>query len=99
MSSMLVTTNYCCKMLPCILTTNGIPKTEAANGRLVSKCAAHIGSGKFLQWKTRLLQVTVLIGYNVFLAFYLKLLLSEVAMYSLHKWYAKNGSHKLTAGF
>ena len=46
MSSMLVTISYFCKRLPCILTTSGIPKTEAANWQLVFKCTAHIRSGQ-----------------------------------------------------
>ena len=33
-------------MLPCILTTSGVPKMEATNLRLVHKQTAHLWSGK-----------------------------------------------------
>ena len=36
-------------------------------------------------------------GYYVFGAGYYQLMLLEDNMFSFHKWYAKNGSHKLTA--
>ena len=49
----LVATSCCCLRLPCNLTTGGMPKTEAINWRLISKCSAHIRSGKSLYWKTR----------------------------------------------
>ena len=32
-----VNTCYCCYMLPCILTTSGMPKTKATNPRRFSK--------------------------------------------------------------
>ena len=57
--SRLVTTMSCSQRLLCILTSSGMPKTEATNWRLVSKCTAHIRWGKSLQLKTRILHVTV----------------------------------------
>ena len=53
--------------LLCILNTFGMLKTEAANWHLYSKCTAHIRSGKYCSWWTRLLQVTAVICYHVFL--------------------------------
>ena len=38
-----VTTCYCCYMLPCILTTSGVPKTEATNWPQFSKICSFNG--------------------------------------------------------
>jgi len=61
-----------------------MPKMEAINWRLVTKSSAHISSVRTTFSRKP--------GYY-------RLLLLEVTMYSYHKWYAKNGSHILTANF
>ena len=62
-----------------------MPKVEATNGRLISKCTAYKGSRKQLQ--LLVVSVTMLCYYKQ----------QEVLMYAYNKLVAKNGSHELTA--
>ena len=52
-------------MLPSITATNGMPKTEATNWRLIPKCTGHIGSRKIALTVS---QGTFISGYYIFQA-------------------------------
>ena len=86
----LVTTMPCSKRLPCILTTSGIPKTEATYLQLVSKCILDL-----------LLKATAVRGYYVFLPQVVcqkrKPQIDGWFLSILHILGPVNGSHKLTA--